>query len=126
MAELLAGNLQKALDLLRRATHQVHLPRGLLVRAAPYRLQGNFKTAGLDLEEVMRMATRSGMYLCEADCWLEFTRLRIAEGYTDHARSNLAKAREMITDVGYGPRYRPAAWDVALPARRRNLRNRRS
>ena len=94
-------HLQEALDLLRRATHQVYLPRGLLVRATLHRLQGNLKRADFELNEVMRIATRSDMRLYEADCRLELARLRRVETYTDQARSNLAQARQIIASTGY-------------------------
>ncbi len=118
-AEPAAAHIQQALDYLQRATHQVHLPRGLLVRAALHRLRGNFPRAASDLDEVLRIAARSGMRLYVADCRLEFARLHIDEGYTGQARQSLAQAREIISATGYRRRESDlAALDAKLgPAR---------
>ena len=90
------------------------LPRGLLARAELYRVQGEFEKAERDLEEALEIATRGGMRLFEADCYLEIVRLLLAggplprslpsQGREADAREYLQKAREMIEEMGYGRR----------------------
>ena len=75
-----AARLGKAVDGLRRAGAQHHLPRGLLARAAFRRAQGDLDGAARDLDEALEIATRGGMRLHEADCHLEFARLHLAAG----------------------------------------------
>jgi tetratricopeptide (TPR) repeat protein len=80
-------HLDQAVDFLRRAGHLESLPHALLARGTPH-----------DLDEVFRIATRSGMRLYLADCHL--------------AKGNLAEAEALINATGYHRR------DSALAALR--------
>jgi tetratricopeptide (TPR) repeat protein len=71
-----AYHLDQAVDFLRRAGTVEFLPRALLARGTPH-----------DLEEVFRIATRSGMRLYLANYHL--------------ARGNLAEAERLIQETGY-------------------------
>ena len=100
-------HLDEAVDGLRQAGQLDQLPRGLLARAELFRHTGEFPRARYDLDEVMTVATRSGMRLYEADGHLEYGRLLLAEGKEgteDEAREHLDTAREMIEEMGYGRR----------------------
>jgi tetratricopeptide (TPR) repeat protein len=69
-------HLDQAIDFLRRAGQLDSLPLGLLARGTPH-----------DLDEVFRIASRSGMRLFLADYHL--------------ARGNLAEAERLINETGY-------------------------
>ncbi|MGE3507930.1 MAG: TIR domain-containing protein [Vicinamibacterales bacterium] len=109
--EAVEDHLGRALDYLRHATHQVHLPRGLLARAALSRLRGQPERARADVDEVLRIATRSGMRLYEADAQLALARLFLAGGDTYRARLSVERARQMVAAMGY---WRRAAEVTAL------------
>ncbi len=94
-------NVESAIEYLRRARTQDHLPFALLTRAQLHRLSGDFQKAHHDLNEAMTIATRGGMRLHEADCHLEYARLFLTEGKKDQAREHLTKADTMIDDMGY-------------------------
>ncbi len=93
--------LDQAVDSLRQAGQQDHLPRGLLARAELHREMGNAERAQHDLDEAMTIATRGNMRLHEADCHLGFARLHLAMDNKDKARESLDTAREMIDEMGY-------------------------
>ena len=94
-------HLNHAVDGLRQAGQQDHLPRGLLARAELYRVQGSFEKAQRDLDEAMTIAESGEMGLHQADCHLEYARLSLAMGDQEKAREHLATAREMIGRMGY-------------------------
>ena len=73
----------------------------LLARAALHRAQGEFAQAQRDLEEALTIATRGGMRLHEADCYLESARLHLAQGEEAQARESLSKAKRMVEEMGY-------------------------
>ena len=107
------GNFAEATDYLKRAAEGLRqagqlddLPRGLLARAELYRVKGEFARAQVDLDEAMRIATRGGMGLHEADCHLEYARLYVAKGEWAEARASWAEARGMIERMGYHRRDR--------------------
>ena len=79
-----AAHLDQAVDFLRRSGSLDHLPLGLLARGTPH-----------DLDEVFRIASRSGMRLHLADYYL--------------ARGNLAEAGRLINETGYHRRDRELA-----------------
>ena len=93
--------LLRAVDGLRQAGTQHHLPRALLARAALCRVTGDYARAQRDLDETLRIATRGGMGLHLADYHLESARLHLARGNRDKAREHLATAKEMIRRIGY-------------------------
>jgi tetratricopeptide (TPR) repeat protein len=94
-------HLNQAVDGLRQAGTQHHVPRGLLARAELYIVQSEFDKAPHDIEEAMTIAERGEMGLHQADCHLECARLYRAMKDEDKAREHLAIAREMIEQMGY-------------------------
>jgi phosphoglycerate-specific signal transduction histidine kinase len=72
-----------------------------MARAALHRVQEQFARAQRDLEEALTIATRGGMRLHEADCYLESARLHLARGEQEQARESLSKARAMVEEMGY-------------------------
>jgi tetratricopeptide (TPR) repeat protein len=100
LADALA-HLNQAVDGLRKAGAQHHLPRGLLARAELHRVRGAFAQAQSDLDEALTIATRGEMGLHQADGHLEYPRLYLAMGDTTRARESLATARAMVARMGY-------------------------
>ncbi len=96
-----AENLNQAVDGLRQAGTQDHVPLGLLARAALYRVRGDFDRARRDLDEAMTIAERGGMGLHQADGHLESARLYLAMGEKAEAREHVAIAKESIGRMGY-------------------------
>ena len=94
-------HLNQAVDGLRQAGTQHHLPRGLLARAELYRVSGEFNKARHDLDEALVIAERGSMGLHQADCHLEYARLHLAMGEKDKAGESLLKAKTMIDKLGY-------------------------
>lgn len=86
---------------LRQAGRIDRLPLGLLVRASLYRHNAEFGPAERDLEEVHRIAERSGMRLYLADYHLESARLLLLQDLRDKACEHLATGKELIARVGY-------------------------
>lgn len=96
-----ATQLNQAVNWFRRAGVQDHVPRGLLARATLRRLQPDFDAARTDLDEAYEIATRSGMRLYEADCYLEYARLALAQNLRDQARTHFTTAKDMVAEMGY-------------------------
>jgi hypothetical protein len=96
-----ASHLQHAVDGLRRAGTQHHLPLGLLARAALHTHTRDFTAARHDLDAALTLATRCGFRLHEADAHLGQARLALAEGCPTIAREHLAKARRLVEATGY-------------------------
>ncbi|WGZ94113.1 MAG: TIR domain-containing protein [Candidatus Thiothrix putei] len=71
--------LNKAVSGLRLTGSHLHLPRGLLARAALHRHTRDFARARQDLQEVFDIADGSGMRLHLTDYHLEMARLLVAE-----------------------------------------------
>ena len=94
-------HLNQAVDGLRQAGTQHHIPRGLLARAEMYRAARDFGAARSDLEEALAIAERGEMGLHQADSHLEYARLHLATDERDKARESLATAKKMIGDMGY-------------------------
>jgi hypothetical protein len=87
----------KAVNGMRAAGTQNHLPRGLLTRACILHSQGQPEAAERDLAEAQRIAQRGGMKLHLADVHL--TRARLFG-----RPQELAPARKLIEACGYGRR----------------------
>ncbi len=94
-------HLDQAVDGLRQAGTQHHIPRGFLARAALHRVRGDFERARRDLDEAMTIAERGGMGLFQADGHLEYARLYLDLGDESEAREHLATAKESIGRMGY-------------------------
>jgi tetratricopeptide (TPR) repeat protein len=105
-----AEHLDRAVDGLRQAAQEHHLPHGLLARATLHRLTSNLPAAAADLREAEEIAERGSMRLFEADAHLEWTRLHLAAGDPAAARRHLARARALVRACGYGRREREVAW----------------
>jgi tetratricopeptide (TPR) repeat protein len=93
--------LNRAVYDLRRAGYLDFLPKGLLARAELHRVKGEFNRARVDLDEAISIATRGSMGLYQADCYLEYARLHLAQGEKGRARKHWLKAKEMIELMGY-------------------------
>lgn len=85
-----AQHLDRAVDFLRRAGTLHHLPLALLARGTPQ-----------DLDEVFRIASRSGMRLHLADYHLASARLALRHGDRARAREHLAQADALVRETGY-------------------------
>ncbi|MFC1719108.1 hypothetical protein ACFL6S_35980, partial [Candidatus Poribacteria bacterium] len=96
--------LDQAVDGLRQAGTQHHIPRGLLARAELHRVRDDYERAQRDLDEAMTIATRGRMGLHEADCHLGYARLYLAMGEKEKARERVDVAKEMVESMGYGRR----------------------
>jgi tetratricopeptide (TPR) repeat protein len=94
-------HLNEAVEGLRQAGTQHHLPRGLLARAELYRVSGEFTKAWHDLDETMVIAERGSMGLHQVDCHLEYTRLHLAIGEKGKGRERLDIAKKMIEKMVY-------------------------
>lgn len=93
--------LDHAVDGLRKYGSQQHLPRGLLNRAAYYRIQEEFSNAGQDLNEALEIAKMGSMKLYLADYHLEAGRLCLAQQKIPEAKKHFNTAKEMIDKMGY-------------------------
>jgi tetratricopeptide (TPR) repeat protein len=95
--------LAAAVDGLRRAGTQDHIPRGLLSRAWLLFLAGNADGARADLDEAWQIAERGPMRLFMADIHLHRARLFHAQQpYPwESPRHDLAEARRLIEECGY-------------------------
>lgn len=105
-----AEEMDRAVDGLRRAGYENHLPRGLLARAALRRFRSDFAGAATDLTEALEIAKRGTMQLHECDARLERARLCRDQGDLDAARPHVARARELVNETGYGRREREVRW----------------
>lgn len=105
-----AKHLGLAVEGLRNAGAQHHLPLGHLARAELHLHKRDFASAQRDLDEAMRIATRSGMLLHQTDAHLGFARYHLALGQPHEAKPHLDKARALIAKTGYHRR------DAALQA----------
>jgi len=94
-------HLDQAVNGLRQAGTQHHIPRGLLARASLHRIQKDFDRAKHNVDEAFTIASRGGMGLHLANCHLEYARLYFDMGEKEKARRNLATAKEMIDRMGY-------------------------
>jgi tetratricopeptide (TPR) repeat protein len=105
-----AEHLDHAVEGLRRAGSEHHVPRGLLARSTLRRLRGNLAGAAADLAEAMEIAERGGMRLHLCDAHLEGARLALRQGDPEAARRYVARARELVAATGYKRREREVAW----------------
>ncbi len=95
---------EAAVDTLRQARTQHHVPRGLLGRAVVYRFDDDAKSARADLDEAMAIATRDPaghMKLYEVDIHLAYARLEFDAGNAQQAQDHVAAADKLINQTGY-------------------------
>jgi tetratricopeptide (TPR) repeat protein len=105
-----AEHLDRAVEGLRWAGTEHHLPRGLLARAAFRRLRGDLPAAEADLFEALEIAERGSMRLHECDAHLEWARLCRQRGDRDGLQRHVARARKLVEETGYGRRRREVEW----------------
>jgi tetratricopeptide (TPR) repeat protein len=96
-----AAHLDRAVDGLRRAGTEHHVPRGLLARAALRRFSSDFPAAASDLTEALEIAERGRMRLHECDAHLEWARLCWDQKAAVAMRPHVARAREIVAATGY-------------------------
>ncbi|MBE9571429.1 MAG: TIR domain-containing protein [Proteobacteria bacterium] len=96
-----AIHMSHAVDGLRQAGTQHHIPRSLLSRSELHIARRDFDKARRDLDEAMTIAERGEMGLHRADCHLGYSRLYLVMGDKRKAREHFAKAKEMIVKMGY-------------------------
>ena len=99
-----AEHLDHAMEGLRRAGVEDHIPRGLLARAAFRRLRGDLPAAEADLSEALEIAERGSLRLHECDAHLEWARLCRQRGDRDGLERHVARARTLVEETGYGRR----------------------
>lgn len=93
--------IDKALIGLEKAGVQHHVPRGFITRAELHSIRGEFVNAQKDLGKAIDIARRGQMYLHEADCYLEYTKMYLAMGKENKAQESLASAKSIIQELGY-------------------------
>ena len=96
-----ALHLRKAVEGLRRAARQDHLPLGLLARAALHIHTRSFADARRDLDETLSLAMRCGFRLHVTDTHLAYARLSLAEHDFTAALAHIAEASVLIGQTGY-------------------------
>ncbi len=94
--------LRLAVEKLREAGDIMYIPRGLLARAELYRAKKDFPKAQKDLNDAFTVAERGGMRLFLADHALESAKLSLAQGKKEEAGKELARAKELVEEMGYG------------------------
>jgi tetratricopeptide (TPR) repeat protein len=94
-------HINEAVNRLRHCRLHHHLPIALLARAELNRVLYHYTGARRDLDEAFTIATRGGMRLHEADCYLECARLHLNTGEKDKAQENWAKAKSLIQEMSY-------------------------
>jgi ATP/maltotriose-dependent transcriptional regulator MalT len=99
-----AEHLDHAVEGLRQAGTEDHLPRGLLAGATLHRLRGDWAAAAADLSETLEIADRGGMRLHACDAHLEWARLELQQGDAAGAGQHVAAARKLVDETGYGRR----------------------
>jgi len=103
----------RAVEYLRRSNHRNYLPRGLLTRAALYRLQHQLDLAHHDLQEALDIVQNSAMDFYQADAYLEQAALHLAaarlaphQNHVHQATASLEEAKKLIHRMGYYRRHR--------------------
>ena len=89
-------HLNRAVHFLRQSGMLSHIPLGLLARGTPH-----------DLDEVFRIASRSGMRLYLTDYHLTSARLALKNQDSSKAREHLQQAEKLINETGYHRRDKP-------------------
>ncbi|HEV7784130.1 MAG TPA: hypothetical protein VGQ28_02270, partial [Thermoanaerobaculia bacterium] len=105
-----AEAMNLAVDGLRRAGTEHHVPRALLARAALRRFRSDFAAAAADLTEALEIAERGPMRLHECDAHLEWARLCRDQGDLAAAQQHVARARVLVEETGYKRREREVRW----------------
>lgn len=93
--------IEGALEALRKANDQDHLPRGLLTCANLHCSVKDFDRAHQRLKEVLEIAEPNGMRLHIVDCHLEYINVYLAEGKIQKALEHMKIAETMIQEMGY-------------------------
>lgn len=100
------GELEAAVEGLRRAGRQDRLPPALIARAELRRRLGDVGRALDDLNDALRMAERGSMRLHRVDCHLALARTYLDAGPDGHAQAaeHLQLVEAGIAVTGYGRR----------------------
>ncbi len=93
--------LDRAVEGLRNAGTQDHLPRGLLARAAFFRLSGQWEAAQTDLNEAREISEMGEMKLHLIDYHLESARLCQAQKKEKEKQEHVSTAAKMIQETRY-------------------------
>ena len=93
--------LAKAVDGLRDAGTEDHLPRGLLARATLFRHQKQWQAANADLQETFDIAQRGGMLLHLVDYHLESARLAMSQHHKRAVIQHCKAAQQLINRTAY-------------------------
>lgn len=94
--------LNQAVEGLREAGTQDHLPRGLFSRAELFRYHKSWDKVWADLEEAKEIAERGQMNLFLADYHLEAAQVCLAQGERlEEAREHYEEAKKRVDDMGY-------------------------
>jgi len=97
------GHLDLAVQGLREAGTQHHLPKGILARASFLRDFGPPEDAYRDLREALDLSTRFGLRLHETDARLLQGHLALDEDQPqiEAAQAALSRAQELVKETGY-------------------------
>jgi tetratricopeptide (TPR) repeat protein len=101
-----AEHLNQAVNGLRKAAQEHHVPGGLLWRATLWRLRSDFPAAETDLAEALEITERGRMRLYECDVHLEWARLCQDQGNLPAMRRHVELADELVRATGYERRLR--------------------
>jgi len=101
-----ANYIDQALDSLRRAGTQHHIPRALLARAELRCLLKLYSESREDVETAAEIALTGGMRLFEADCHLMLAKLSVSLGRFSEAQQQVESAAAIVVDTGYSLRQR--------------------
>jgi hypothetical protein len=94
-------HLNEAVNIIRRASQQHHIPRPLIARSEFFRKQGDLSLAERDLEEAFFLSRRAGMLLHECDCHLLGAKLCSDSGRHSLAKEHFDTARRMVLAMSY-------------------------
>ena len=87
--------LDKQVDLFKRADEWLYLPTGLNGRAKYYLAVENFEAAIKDLEEALEISKRTGARFGEWETYLELAKVHVTMGDLERGREFLSKAQAL-------------------------------
>jgi tetratricopeptide (TPR) repeat protein len=87
--------LDKQVDLFKRADEWLYLPTGLNGRAKYYLAVENFEAAIQDLEEALEISKRTGARFGEWETYLELAKVHVTMGDLERGREFLSKAQAL-------------------------------
>jgi len=87
--------LDKQVDLLKRADEWLYLPKGLNGRARYYLAVHDFDAAIKDLEEALEISRRTGARFGEWETYLELAKVHVTMGDLERGRECLSSAQAL-------------------------------